>query len=210
MIIIAELGRSLSTLRDLSKLAWWIVVAGWVTVAAAYLLHRALHRPLARRVRPQLDVGLGLQSAAFAVAFVVDRRPLSPLDGHQPAALLAVAAVATVTAAAVGLIAFALLTLGADWNATADLAAGHRLVTRGPYRWVRHPIYTGMLGLLGVTVAVATRWPAAAAAVLLYLAGTALRVREEERGLASRHGATWDDYRRRVPAVVPRLWRRGD
>lgn len=61
--------------------------------------------------------------------------------------------------------------------------------------------------LLVATGLVLTRWPAFAAALALFAAGTAIRVRAEERPLAETFGERFDEYRARVPAVLP--WRLG-
>ena len=73
------------------------------------------------------------------------------------------------------------------------------LVRRGPYRRTRNPMYlAGLPILLGVAVLLGTAAPALI--VPAYCAGAARWVGREERLLAKRFGAQWDDYR----AVVPR------
>ena len=98
----------------------------------------------------------------------------------------------------------AIRALGKQWSFQARIIEGHRLVVEGPYSHVRHPIYTAMLGMLlatGVTVSV---WWALSAAVALFSAGTAIRVRAEERLLHEAFGEDFEAYRRYVPAVIPR------
>jgi protein-S-isoprenylcysteine O-methyltransferase Ste14 len=82
----------------------------------------------------------------------------------------------------------------------------HELVTEGPYRLVRNPIYTGMLGMLVVTGLAATRWFALLVALVLFAIGTAIRVHSEEKLLRDAFGAEFEAYARRVPAVFPRLY----
>jgi len=79
------------------------------------------------------------------------------------------------------------------------------LVTWGPYRFLRHPLYCGSLLLvLGFCVLVASITAGAVAGVFfLLLYRRALRV--EERFLSSQFGQEWEEYRRRVPALVPRI-----
>ena len=60
-----------------------------------------------------------------------------------------------------------------------------------------------MLGMLVATGLVYSHWVAFVAAVALYGVGTAIRVRSEEKLLREQFGAAFDDYKRRVPAVVP-------
>ena len=77
------------------------------------------------------------------------------------------------------------------------------MIRTGPYRLVRHPIYASLLGMLLATAAVVARWEAALAAALVYVAGTEIRVRAEDRLLARRFGPSFEEYRRTVPAYIP-------
>ena len=79
-------------------------------------------------------------------------------------------------------------------------------ITAGPYAWVRHPLYlSNFLLSLGI-VLVAGWWPMVAAYVLLFLPVHILIARSEEVHLIRLYGATYEAYRRAVPAVFP--WRR--
>jgi protein-S-isoprenylcysteine O-methyltransferase Ste14 len=93
--------------------------------------------------------------------------------------------------------------LGRQWRIEAGLSSDHELVTHGPYRVVRHPIYTSMLCLfLGTGFVIAPLWLLAVASVF-FTVGTEIRVRAEERLLASGFGHQFEEYRRQVPAYVP-------
>jgi protein-S-isoprenylcysteine O-methyltransferase Ste14 len=93
--------------------------------------------------------------------------------------------------------------LGRQWRIDAGLNVDHQLVKSGPYRIVRHPVYSSMLCMLLGTGALVTPLPLLAVALVIFLAGTEIRVRVEERLLASRFGAAFDAYRARVSAYVP-------
>jgi protein-S-isoprenylcysteine O-methyltransferase Ste14 len=95
--------------------------------------------------------------------------------------------------------------LGRQWRIDAGLNADHQLVTWGPYRVVRHPIYTSMLCLLLGMGFLIGLLPLLVLAVAVFVAGTEIRVRVEEQLLASRFGGQFEDYRRRVPAYIPFL-----
>jgi len=85
----------------------------------------------------------------------------------------------------------------------ARVTERHELITSGPYAVVRHPIYTAMLGLLiatGLTFGTPTSTVAGA---VLYVIGTWLRTRAEERLLEAAFGDRYAAYRRRVPALIP-------
>lgn len=102
-------------------------------------------------------------------------------------------------------VAFAIwarATLGRNWSAVVQVKRDHELIERGPYRWVRHPIYTGLLmaylgtsfalgewrGLLGTAIVGASFW---------------FKLRLEERWMREQFGARYEDYMRRVKALVP-------
>jgi len=95
--------------------------------------------------------------------------------------------------------------LGRQWRIDAALSADHELVRSGPYRIVRHPIYTSMLCLLLGTGFMLTPLPLLLLALILFLVGGEIRVRIEDGLLASRFGGQFLDYQRSVPAYLPFL-----
>ena len=117
-------------------------------------------------------------------------------------AIVAVLAAAFAIAAFV-IMAWAIRTLGRQWSFSARVVEGHQLVTHGPFAIVRNPIYAS-LGLLliaeGLVVATPLRLFFALA---LYLAGTLMRIRAEEELMRATFGDGWEQYRRRVPALIP-------
>jgi protein-S-isoprenylcysteine O-methyltransferase Ste14 len=87
----------------------------------------------------------------------------------------------------------------------AALGADHRLVRSGPYALVRNPIYTSMLLVLCATAVIVSGWKLWIAALVLFVIGTEIRVRLEERLLASRFGEEFEAYKRHVGAYLPFL-----
>jgi protein-S-isoprenylcysteine O-methyltransferase len=101
---------------------------------------------------------------------------------------------------------WAILTLGAFFRTSVQLLEGQRLVTRGPYRLLRHPTYTGGI-LLFAGIGLATgNWVAALAAPLAVALAYAWRIHVEEIALAERFGAEFEAQRKRTWAVIPLLW----
>jgi len=80
---------------------------------------------------------------------------------------------------------------------------GHDLVTTGPYKLVRHPIYTAMLGKLIATGIVLSVWPVLLASVAIFLIGTLIRIRFEEKLLSGAFGEKFAEWRSRVPGLIP-------
>jgi protein-S-isoprenylcysteine O-methyltransferase Ste14 len=95
--------------------------------------------------------------------------------------------------------------LGKQWQFEAAVNEDHELIQTGPYAWVRHPIYTSMLGLLLAAGAALTWWPMFVAGVVFFLIGTGIRVRLEDRLLADRFGEQFLAYRARVRAFIPSI-----
>jgi protein-S-isoprenylcysteine O-methyltransferase Ste14 len=97
-------------------------------------------------------------------------------------------------------------TLGKQLRLDAALDADHELIRSGAYSVVRHPIYTSMLCLLfGIGVITAPLW-LMAVALVLYLAGTEIRVRLEDSLLEAHFGEDFRKYRSTTPRYIPFLW----
>ena len=109
-------------------------------------------------------------------------------------------------AASVWLVNAASRRLGKQWALAARLVEGHDLITEGPYRLVRNPIYTGMFGLLLATGLAMSRGTVLMAAAAVFLAGTLIRIRSEEKLLRQAFGAAFDEYARRVQALIPGIY----
>jgi protein-S-isoprenylcysteine O-methyltransferase Ste14 len=107
----------------------------------------------------------------------------------------------------VAMTAFALWArgaLGTMWSSITAVKEGHQLRTDGPYAIVRHPIYTGILGMLLGTAVIGGlgRW------LVLVVVGVVVfeaKLHSEERLLSRTFGEEYDRYRRRVPQLVPGL-----
>lgn len=97
--------------------------------------------------------------------------------------------------------------LGGNWSGVVTLKQDHELIRSGPYRWVRHPIYTGLLvALVGSVIALGE--VRGLIALALFTLAFLRRVAIEERLLAEEFGAVYDGYRREVPRLLPTPWRR--
>lgn len=106
---------------------------------------------------------------------------------------------------ALGLLQWSQVTLGRNWSDTPRLMRDQRIVTEGPYRWVRHPIYTAFLLFIGSFVLITANWLVGGA----WLATTAIditaRVRYEERLLADQFGDQYLNYAKKTGRLIPRL-----
>jgi protein-S-isoprenylcysteine O-methyltransferase Ste14 len=97
------------------------------------------------------------------------------------------------------------LHLGRNWSAEVRIGEGHELVRTGPYRLLRHPIYTAMLGMFLGTAIASSQYHAFLG--LAILAAAYLRkTRLEEQILLRAFGNEYDVYRRRTWALIPLLF----
>ena len=185
------------------------VILCWLFFVGIFVLRkRPPKAPEAKRDKIA-TLGIVLQMCGFFLAFFPP--PWQPF--LPPVALLSgipgiVFAVLTLAIAAGSgwLIETAIRTLGKQWALRARLVAGHKLITAGPYAYVRNPIYTGMFGMLIATGLAMEHWTALIAAVVFFAMGTVIRVRSEEKLLRSEFGKEFDDYAGRVPAVLPGIF----
>ncbi len=95
--------------------------------------------------------------------------------------------------------------LGSNWSQVVAIKEGHQLITSGPYAFVRHPIYTGLLlAFIGSAVALG-QWRGLLAVVLVF--GVLwYKLRLEETWLRLQFGDSYDSYCRRVRALVPYIF----
>ena len=92
--------------------------------------------------------------------------------------------------------------LGRNWSRAVTIKQDHELITSGPYSLVRHPIYTGLLvGLFGCVLAVG-EWRGLVAVGLVFIA-LLRKLRLEEQWLRAQFGESYENYSRRVRALVP-------
>ena len=95
--------------------------------------------------------------------------------------------------------------LGGNWSGTVTVKEGHELVERGPYRRIRHPIYTGLLlAVLGTALAGGRLYGLLAFVIALLALIRKLRV--EERFMGQEFGERYADYRRRSHALIPWIY----
>jgi len=105
----------------------------------------------------------------------------------------------------VGFSIWARLALGGNWSSSPSIKQDHALIVSGPYRVVRHPIYTGFLiALLGSALQYGLL--RSFLAVLTCAVGLYLKVSVEEEFMVHRFGEAYLRYRRNVSALVPFLF----
>ena len=98
---------------------------------------------------------------------------------------------------------WAILKLGRFFSRTVQVETGHTIITDGPYRWIRHPSYTGMILMyLGIAFAIGT-WLGVFVTVGLMLGASMYRISVEEKVLIKAFGTAYRDYMKRTWRLFP-------
>ena len=181
--------------RSVLTIAWLLFVAYWWISAIGV-------KKNVRRRSLRWEAGIRILALAVIVALV--RFPGSR------AFLARASATVNSTEASAGLIlclaGFALAVwarhhLGRNWGMPMTFKEGHDLVTGGPYRYIRHPIYTGMLlALLGSGLVICPVWLAVFVGVAIYCVFSA---RTEEGLMVQAFPEEYTQYKRRTKAFIP-------
>jgi protein-S-isoprenylcysteine O-methyltransferase Ste14 len=113
----------------------------------------------------------------------------------------AMVAGAALTVAGVGFAVWARLTLGSNWGMPMPLRENPELVTGGPYAYVRHPIYTGLIfAVLGTALVFGGIWLSIFVVSCIYFA---LSAGQEEKDMVARFPDAYPAYRARTKRLVP-------
>jgi protein-S-isoprenylcysteine O-methyltransferase Ste14 len=161
--------------RTIERSGWW---GRWPTRSAAAIIVAAL---IVMRYRTgRMPAGIRLWSYTPAVGFVAS----------------------VVTALGLMILIWGRTSLAGNWSADVVLKEDHELIEKGPYRYVRHPIYTGfiLMAIGGVLL-----WGTVMASVIMCLLPVVLwqKLSQEERLLTKAFPDAYPRYKARVKALVP-------
>ncbi len=92
--------------------------------------------------------------------------------------------------------------LGRNWSGTVTVKEDHELIQTGPYRWVRHPIYTGLLAALTGSAIALDRWSGFVGLAIIFV-GLWMKLRREEAWMRETFGETYASYCARTARLVP-------
>jgi len=174
----------------LAWLAYWIVAAQNVKTA------RRRESPAGRSVTIVLTV---LTAALLAFP----DQPLSWLNARfLPNTMAAYCLGLLMAIAGLAFAVWARLHLGRNWSGVVTVKENHELIRTGPYGFVRHPIYTGMLSAILGTAISFGEWRGLLAFALLTVA-LLLKLRREERFMSESFPNDYPRYRAEVPALIP-------
>src|ERR1700757_2703904 len=188
------------TINGVSPCGWL-----WIGFGVIWLIWGIRGKPVQTRegVSSRLSYTV-LTMAAFYLMFAGD----IPRDWLRlrflPASLWTEVLGVAITASGLGFAVWARAYLAGNWSSSVTVKVGHELVRTGPYRWVRHPIYSGIiLAMFGT--AIEHRQVRGLIAVVLLYAGFKIKSRIEEQAMAATFGSEYADYMNSTGAIGPRL-----
>jgi len=95
--------------------------------------------------------------------------------------------------------------LGRNWSDQPRITETQQLVQSGPYRWIRHPIYTSFLLILGSTLLITANWFVGGLWIAAVSSDGLIRIRYEEAAMLKKFGDDYIDYQRRTGLILPRI-----
>jgi protein-S-isoprenylcysteine O-methyltransferase Ste14 len=181
------------------------VVICWFLFGGVFFLRKKPKASPDAVKAPRSWVGFILQGVAYLPVWALLRPMFSNFVPSDTMNIVLQVLAVVFAAGSVLLMMSAIRELGKQWSLEARLVEDHKLVMTGPYNMVRHPIYTAMLGMLVATGIVLSHWIVLIVAVAIFLVGTFIRIRFEERLLSDAFGEKFAEWKRRVPGLIPFL-----
>jgi protein-S-isoprenylcysteine O-methyltransferase len=156
------------------KWVWIVFIVFWLL--AAFVQKRNARRQTAGSRLMQISIIL-----LVLVPFFVEGRRMGLMYRHLYPNLLAVQYFGVLLILlGLGFAVWARFVLGRNWSGIVTVKEDHTLITRGPYAWVRHPIYTGiLLALLGTAVTLGTVMNMVEVPVVAFAFWLKLRIEEK-------------------------------
>ncbi len=188
-------------------MALFVLALCWLGFGVIVVLGKRGAERSTKRQDFKSHAGFFLQCLGYAICLSFGRRYFSPIVRMSQTAEWLVAAFAALIAIASTWFCFAAArALGRQWALVARVIEGHELIRRGPYAVVRNPIYLAMLGMLVATGLIVSGWQGLAVATIVFMIGTEIRIRSEEKLLREALGSQFDEYAAEVPALIPRVF----
>jgi protein-S-isoprenylcysteine O-methyltransferase Ste14 len=174
-------------------------IAGWAVFS---LYWEAAAKNAAEAKNTESSASRGIHVFLTNAAFVLEIIPVRGLGRFVPVSALIMAAGLGVEAMGLGVAIWARGHLGRNWSGRIAIKVGHELVRSGPYKRVRHPIYTGILAMYAGVALVTGEWLALIGlAMVVYAYWRKLRL--EEAALRAAFGPGYEAYRLETWALVP-------
>jgi protein-S-isoprenylcysteine O-methyltransferase Ste14 len=190
----------------------WIAKAVVLASTVVMIAIRAPHGRRSRNVRVATSHKTPLETGLLVLAWVGFFVPLiwvaSPAFSLAEYPLGTGAFIGGVMCLVIGLWLFyrSHADLGTNWSITLEVREQHRLITRGVYRRIRHPMYLALVLYSVGQALVIPNWVAGPANLIVFAILLALRLRAEERMMGEAFGDEYAVYSARTKRLVPGVW----
>lgn len=170
----------------------------WFLWILGFVLFRPKQKSTPVQTAPKARWGIVLQSLGYWAIYIPASRSFA-----DPIPVWRICAGIVFGLVGIWLAASGVRHLGKQWRVNAALNSDHELITTGPYRIVRHPIYASMLALAVMSALMVGRLPWWPVGIALVLVGIEVRVRVEDGLLRGRFGSRFEEWKRQIPAYLP-------
>ena len=190
----------------------WIAKAVVLGATVVMMAIRGPHGHRSRSVKVAKSHRTALETGILVLAWVGFFVPLiwvaSPAFRFAEYSLRAVPLAAGVMCYVIGLWLFyrSHADLGTNWSITLEVREGHRLITQGVYRGVRHPMYSALILYSVGQALVIPNWVAGPSNLVAFAILLAFRVGAEERMMAQQFGNEYATYTARTKRLIPGVW----
>jgi protein-S-isoprenylcysteine O-methyltransferase Ste14 len=187
-----------------ARIAFDALLALWVLLELRVRVRSRLNRQGSRVDRGSLLVVVAFLYTGFAAGFALAARvhAAAIADGRW----ILFAAGLVLVCVGIGLRQWAVALLGRFFTIDVRVHSRQTVVDRGPYRWVRHPAYTGLvLTFVGIGLALGN-WAALVVLAVVPTIGLVLRIRVEERALLAGLGEPYRRFAAGRARLIPGVW----
>jgi protein-S-isoprenylcysteine O-methyltransferase len=178
----------------------WLIYAFWL-ILVTYLIFSAIGVKPDTQGHLSQSVGLVL---AIIAAFLLPYLPVFHFLNFISVNPVVSSFGVILCAVGMAFLVWARQHLGRNWSQTVSIKKGHELVTSGPYRYVRHPMYAGgLVACIGSAIVCGGAW----IFLLIILGGLFLwRVGAEDKLMAQQFPNEYPNYKKRTKALIPFVW----
>lgn len=182
--------------KNIISTCWGVFIVVWLL--AAIFTKRTVYRESgAQRLRYIIPIVIGgyLLFRGYRLPYPFNVRVIPQTD-----AILVSAAILCICG--LGFCLWARGVLGRNWSGTITLKENHELIVRGPYRLVRHPIYTGLLAMVVATMLQQEHIAGIIGLVLVFIS-LWIKLSDEEEVMRKQFPNQYAAYRERVKRIIP-------
>jgi protein-S-isoprenylcysteine O-methyltransferase Ste14 len=182
--------------KSVISICWGVFFVVWV-LAALFTKRTLYHESAGRRLLYMIPIAVGCYLVFRGYRL---RPPFNVRFIAESDAILVVAAILCLCG--LGFCLWARAVLGRNWSGTVTLKEDHELIVRGPYRFVRHPIYTGLLAML-IATALENGFIAGVIGLALSFASFWIKSNYEEELMLAQFSEQYAAYRQQVKRIIP-------